>query len=462
MARTITDIGKLGVSSLVQSDISTAQTVDLLIDVERGSTINITHESETDQGEQTGYDGVTEVSFNDKTLAASLSKTKVKPNNVAFGAAMFTGNHSASAIGTGYRHTSVFDDPPNALDYFTMTVLEGASSDAPIDITRFIGNTADLLRVSGSRGGTVDMEIGVVGTGNDSRKKHLITVTQAAATTSLALTDTDSTDWLVAGSTDAERLDNVTIFAKDNRRIQAGDISAKVTPTAVSQATAPTTFTIPAFTPSGGASDAITYYIEFEVDDAQSGSAYAWSDDLDSLTVRPETELRYKSAKIIMGAGWDDTNGIFDGEVQDCVINSFELVLQRNNAAEQCTRTGTTVTDYATNIESNPYTATLSVDRRARDLFMSMLQYGIANNNTAIRFGVQFEMLGEVFDTAGPYYYRSQIDLPLIQAISKTHGSADNKWTRSMQFQILKDTSSWPAAPVARFITDNMWATYRA
>ncbi|NLT24652.1 MAG: hypothetical protein GXX82_16540 [Syntrophorhabdus sp.] len=355
-------------ANLRETALNTEQTLDTTLLVDRDSILQLSPRREDNRDEQTGKEEP-DRAYNLGALSeTTLTFSKAKPQDFAFGYAFALGTCSPSAWGTGYKHvitpTEEMCNPSfTAAGRLGQTVMK----------RRFASFLVDQLTATFAKDSWAKLSLSVKGTGKytDNVTKETVTAAYNAMELTLAAN-------AVQGATAAARLDS--IHAVRVLVPTTGEYK-DVAITAASSAT-PAVLTI---TAPGEEATSTSYEILYAPTEP------AWC----SFPARvDESPLRVTDLVVKVGGLWNGTT-FLEGHSMSEEIESIEHVISNEMAVEF--RPGGTGA-YASYAYRQRRIQTLKLDRQFRDFIM---QRKILDNEY---FGVQMKATGAEFETGKNFY----------------------------------------------------------
>jgi len=367
-----------------ETAINTEQTIDLSVAVSIDDVINLEHRRENNSNEATGMEEPDVLYDNGATSMATFNFPKAQPQHFAFLLSYFFGVSTPTAAGDGYLHTitpisgdvDVNRSTPSfsAMQRYGKTVLK----------RRFISMFVDSYTASFKKDDWVSLSGEIKGTGKYVDNVVEETISALGNATSLTLAANQ-----VAGSTAAERLDNVQRI-----RVQAaGGEWVEVAYSAVSSAT-PGVITI---TSPGYAASSFTYKVLYVPTEA---AAFTFPAKVQ------ETPLRVSELTVNVGGKWSGS-AFAGGRTLTSEVNSIDVKGSNNHAIEFVPGAGGT---YAALAFRNGREQTISLDRKMREMIM---QRHLIDNTT---FGVRILAEGALYD--GSNKYQVEAIFPLCGVLS--------------------------------------------
>lgn len=369
MRNYLADYDLIAVSAnLKETAINTEQTLDTSLLVAKSTVFQLETRREDNKEELTGKEEADTVYDLGALASGTLDFEKAQSQHFGFGYAFALGTRSVSAYGTGYKHVIT----PTS-DMFLPSFTLGQRLGSTILKRLFASMHIDGLKATFAKDNWAKLTLDCKGTGKYTDNLVKETITAAFNATSLTLASLT-----VAGSTAAERLDNI-----HQVRVLTPSTGeyAEVTVTAASGAS-PSVLTISA---PGGAATSTTYEVIYVPTEA------AWCTFPARVTEPP---LRVTDLVVVVGGKWNGSS-FLGGKTISSEIESIEHSIANNLAVEY--RVGGTGT-YANYALRQGRAQTLTLNRQLRDF---VLQQRMKDNEY---FGVHMKATGAEFETGKNYY----------------------------------------------------------
>lgn len=303
-----TNYNVLSVSTLAESAINTAQTLDMSLLVNRGDIANFEPRKELNENQATGLPGPDRVYDRGRTGKMSWNFDMLKPSEALMIAAFCMGKNTTTAAGTGYLHTieELQDDYEmglRGLPTFTMADRLGKT----VAARRFYSAAIPSCSFTFARDAFVTGKADIVTTGkfDTAYIEEEVVDLDNVTTITLAANPVD-------GATDQERLNNVQYV---HALYNGGE--RYLAPTAVSSAT-PAVITIPSL---GGAGGSVTYTVKYLPSPAPAWTTYPAAID--------EPVLRVSDLCVTIDGTWDGTDFV-GGRALGSKMESFDLSLSNS------------------------------------------------------------------------------------------------------------------------------------
>lgn len=404
-----------------ETAINTAQTLDLSLLASVGDIISISPRRESNRDELTGKEEADTIYNLGQTSALTLNFPKAQPQHFALLYAYALGTVASAAAGTGYTKTITPMDgdleAARSLPSFTAAQRLGKT----IAKERFYSMFVNSLTATFARDDWCKVVGECVGTGKYDSSITEESITAADTVTSLTL-DANA----VAGSTAAERLDNVHAIRCET----SSGVWEEVTYSAVSDAT-PAVITISA---PGASGDDKTYKVLYAPEEE------TWMTMPSRVA---ETPLRVSEMTFTLGGKWNGS-AFSGGRSLGAEINSVEHRINNNGAVEFVPGGGGS---YASQYFRDGREQTLALDREFRDYilrnYMDQDEY----------FGASILAEGAVYDD--PHKYSVQIIFPRLGVLNAPLSANGRRLGEKGDMQVLEDDTYGSVIVIVKNLLEN-------
>lgn len=386
-----------------ETALNTFQTLDMSLMVGDGDYLELERRRETNGDEMTGLEESDLIYDNGATGKGSFNFAKLQPHHAAFLLAYGLGSVVTTAAGTGYLHTIKPIVGDRAADRSNPTFTVAQRLGKTIAKRRLAGVAVNSVKLGFAADGWVTGVGELVSTGRAEDSVIEETVTALDNVTSLTLAASG-----VAGTTAAERLDNIQVV-----RAMVGGGYKFATVTAVSAAT-PAAITI---TSLGGAGASVGYKILYTPVEP------AWCAFPAKVV---ETPMRVTNMQLHLGGSWNGTQFI-GGRQVGAEFAALEYTLNNNLQVEW----GLGAVGYANRIWREGRDQKLSLDRELRDM---LLQNYLGNNEN---FGLR--LLCEGAEYAAGHKYTLELIFPRLGLLAAPISSGKKRLAEKGDLQVLED-----------------------
>ncbi len=386
-----------------ETAFNAGQTLDVSLMITEGDIPTFERRRDKNEGELTGKEEPDTIYDRGRMANMNFTFDKAKPHEILFLAAYCLGEVSTAAAGTGYEHTITplsgdIDHrrslPSFSIGYRFSQILDRIYHGAVVD-SLSLGFTKDeFVKVSGS--------VKMSGKTDDNVAED--TIAAALNVTSLTLSDG------VAGSTDAERLDNMQVVRYESLTGQMEHVDFS----AVSSDTAAGVLSI---TAPSAATDVVDYK-----------AIYAkFGENITFPAMITESPLTVAKTVVTFGGKWNGT-AFVGGRTMACELKSVTWDPANGMATEFCFGVDA---DYANRAWREARTQTLKIDREFRDFLMQQM---IENEEY---FGLHILATGAVYDS--PHKFQCEVVFPRLSIISAPIAADGKRLSESADIAVLQD-----------------------
>jgi len=397
-----------------ETAINTEQTLDQSIVVAAGDFAQIVPMRETNRGEATGSEEPTEFYDNGRTYSMSISPKFCNYNMLAAIQAYCMGAVDTTSLTEGYKHTITpiegFVDNERSNPTFTAAQRLGGGT----QYLRLASGAVQSMSETYKPGEWVKLSASMVFTGKYEKGFTTEVVSSGDNATSITLSAT------VAGSTAAERLDNVQAVRAEQDGIAK---QYYLVPTAVSSAS-PSEVTIPSL--GGAGSTNVNYYVLYRSD------SVSW---LPLPSAIEEPNIKVSNIFITIGGSWNGTE--FQGGRTVCSdLGSIEIKYSNDGLDPKMTPCGTDQDQqYAGLLKRTGRTQTITLSKELRDAVMGELYDGLDT------IGLHIVTEGPIIDGMTAQRYGYERVFPKLAIMDSQLGSESALNQETLTLEAMNDGS---------------------
>lgn len=394
-----------------EAALNTAATLDtaFLLDMEQLITDNV--RNETNSNEASGGEEATKIYKRAKSAILPFKQEKGTYHALAFALSYFFGACSTVAAGsTGYKHTITpmtgWLESNRSNPTFTAGQRHGM-----IEKLRYYSGMFKSLNLSFPQDNWLNISGDVVFTGRKDSSMKKIVITALDNITALTLTDDDTVDYAVQGSSAAERLRNISYV----RAQKATGEWVYLSCSAASDAT-PAVLTIGSV---GGSGDSVTYNVVFVPTEA------AWC-TFPSLVEEPS--IYSSEFSVILGGKYNGTT-VLGGKTIAGEIESAEVAMTLEGADPQFRVGGGAA--YANMIRRVDREQKITLNREFVDYLLTQLE---ADNE---EFAIKFASVGAEYESG--YNFESSLIWPRCRVLDPKRSVKTKLMAEGAEIAVLRD-----------------------
>jgi hypothetical protein len=185
-------------------------------------------------------------------------------------------------------------------------------------------------------------------------------------------------------------------------------------------------------TSPGGAAANRNYRVRYTVKNTEIG--YTWA-DLSGNSALEEYVVRTNNVKISLFGLADDTPSFANGQVALDEVTSLQYNAAWSHDVLKAWRSGASIVNHGTAVQSGQMLQTLTLDRKVRDFLFR--NFFAADPNE--KFSMHVECLGPEYESSQAFLF--EMYFPLVGMMALPMGVTDGRWVENGQLVVLKDTS---------------------